>query len=368
MTSVQPPLFTPAQIHMVDLFAGPGGLDVAAHWLGLGVVGIEWDEDACATRRAAGLDTRFSDVRQFGPDDFPEATVLTGGPPCQTYTVAGGGAGRRALDQVLKFLERMVNGEDVMDELANLHGDADPRTGLVLEPLRWLLAAHRSGKPYEAIVLEQVPAVLPVWEAYDKVLRGLGYDVDTGILHTEEFGVPQTRRRAILIARRNGEAKLPNPTHRRYRKGKPQSEGDGRLLPWVSMAEALDRDDQFVVVSNYGTGGVPEARGRRRSDEPSATVTGKIDRNKLYPDDSLSAQPKRFTQDEYGRLQTFPKDYPWSGKRVPQQAGNAIPPRLAAHILAAALGLKFDPADLDNAVRASWDPHPVEPLVPTVRT
>lgn len=365
MTPVQPQLFSSAQIHMVDLFAGPGGLDVAAHWLGLDVVGIEWDEDACATRNAAGLDTRFADVRKYGPKDFPHATVLAGGPPCQTYTVAGGGAGRRALDQVLKFLQRMVNGEDVTDELANLHGDADPRTGLVLEPLRWVLEAHRNDKPYDAVVLEQVPAVLPVWEEYDKVLRGLGYDVDTGILHTEEFGVPQTRRRAILIARREGKAALPTPTHRRYRKGKSQSEGDEKLLPWVSMADALKRDDKFVVVSNYGTGGKPEARGRRRSDEPSATVTGKIDRNKLYPDDSLKAQPAKFTKDEYGRLQTFPIDYPWSGRQIPQQVGNAIPPRLATHILAAALGLKFDIVDLDRAVAAKWDPYPKKPLVST---
>lgn len=367
MTPVQPQLFSSAQIHMVDLFAGPGGLDVAAHWLGLGVVGIEWDKDACQTRQSAGLDTRASDVRAFGPKDFPDATVLAGGPPCQTYTVAGGGAGRRALDEVLKFLQRMVDGDDVTEELANLHGDEDPRTGLVLEPLRWVLEAHRNDKPYEAVVLEQVPAVLPVWEAYGEVLKGLGYSVDLGILHTEEFGVPQTRRRAILIARQNGEAVLPTPTHRRYRKGKPKSEGTADLLPWVSMEDALERNEKFVVVSNYGTGGDPAARGRRRSDEPSATVTGKIDRNKLYSDDSLKKELSRFGKHEYGKLQTFPADYPWSGKHIPQQVGNAIPPRLATHILAAALGLKFDVADLDRAVEAKWDPYPAKPLVSTTQ-
>jgi len=365
MNSVQPPLFSSAQI--VDLFAGPGGLDVAAHWLGKSVTGIEWDDDACATRLAAGIDTRHADVREFGPDDFPHATVLTGGPPCQTYTVAGGGAGRRALDEVLKFLQRVVNREEVKEELAKLHGKDDPRTGLVLEPLRWALAAYDADKPYKSIVLEQVPAVLPVWEAYEKALRNLGYDVETGVLQTEEFGVPQTRRRAILIARLDGEAKLPTPTHRRYRKGKPRDEGDQSLLPWVSMAEALGRKDKFVVVSNYGTGGVPEARGRRQSYEPSATVTGKIDRNKLYRDDSLKSAPTRFTPPEYGRLQTFPRDYPWSGKRIPQQVGNAIPPRLATHILAAALGLKFKPADLDLAVESHWVSDPAKPLVPTTK-
>ncbi len=42
---------------------------------------------------------------------------------------------------------------------------------------------------------------------------------------------------------------------------------------------------------------------------------------------------------EAGRLQTFPEDYPWRGRDIAQQIGNAIPPRLGVHILAAALGL-----------------------------
>ncbi len=41
----------------IDLFAGPGGWDIAAHRLGLRTVGIEWDQAASDTRRAAGLPT-----------------------------------------------------------------------------------------------------------------------------------------------------------------------------------------------------------------------------------------------------------------------------------------------------------------------
>ncbi|MFD0429251.1 DNA cytosine methyltransferase [Streptomyces zhihengii] len=69
---------------------------------------------------------------------------------------------------------------------------------------------------------------------------------------------------------------------------------------------------------------------------PSATVTGKISRNRvLGPGDRTG----RFSPAEAGMLQTFPADFRWAGSDVAQQIGNAIPPVLAAHVLSAALGL-----------------------------
>lgn len=52
-----------------------------------------------------------------------------------------------------------------------------------------------------------------------------------------------------------------------------------------------------------------------------------------------SRELPRFTHSEAGLLQTFPRDYPWSGKDIAQQIGNAIPPLLAKRVLEAALGL-----------------------------
>lgn len=348
MTSVQSnPSLSNAQ--MVDLFAGPGGLDVAARWMGLTVTGIEWDENACATRRAAGLGTVQGDVREYGPKQFPHATILAGGPPCQTYTVAGAGAGRKALDQVLGFLRRMADGEDVTAELASLD---DERTGLVLQPLRWVLEAHSTGEPYRTIILEQVPAVLPVWEAMAAVLESLGYETVTGILHAEEYGVPQTRRRAILIANRYRTPTLPAPTHRRFKRNSGTSLADpSLLLPCRSIGETLTRREPFVLVSNYGTGGDPKARGRRSSAEPAFTVTGKVSRNRLFSND---VELERLRVSEAGMLQTFPADYPWSGKDVSQQIGNAIPPRLAAHVLAAALGTDLIPEFVNRMTKGRW--------------
>ncbi|PJE99176.1 DNA cytosine methyltransferase [Streptomyces carminius] len=327
---------------IVDLFAGPGGLDVAARWLEVPATGVELDSNACATRDAAGLATKQGDVRDFGPSDFPDATVLAGGPPCQTYTVAGNGDGRRALRQIIAFARRMAKGkaEDVAAELSEVA--TDQRTVLVLEPLRWALAALEDGRPYEAIVLEQVQAVLPVWEVIGAVLYEKGYSVDYGILRAEQFGVPQTRRRAVLIARRSGPANLPGVTHRWYRKGTGREEGDRRLHPWVTMGDVLERPKPFEVISNYGTGGDPKARGRRTHDQPAFTVTGKISRNRVV---APGRPDSRFSHAEAGQLQSFPVDYQWCGSDIAQQIGNAVPPVLGIHVLVAALGLGFDSRD-----------------------
>ncbi|MCD2133344.1 DNA cytosine methyltransferase [Rhodococcus qingshengii] len=346
--SAVPSPFETAQ--MVDLFAGPGGLDVAARWLGVPVVGIEWDPNACETRAKAGLLTQPGDVRDFGPELFPAAKYLAGGPPCQTFTVAGSGAGRKALDRVVAFIKRMASDEDISADVRELD---DERTGLVLEPLRWALEANELGRPYEVIILEQVPAVLPVWEAMAEALEGYGYTSKCEVLHTEEFGVPQTRRRAVLVARKGGEPKLPESTHRRYKRGTTRSEGTPGLLEWQTMGDALGERGQFVVISNYGSGGVSSARGRRTSEQPAFTVTGKVSRNRVTT--SQGVETRRFSHSEAGRLQTFPPDYPWSGRDIAQQIGNAIPPRLAAHVLASALfDGKLEDESLTAATDSSW--------------
>ncbi|MCC3311878.1 DNA cytosine methyltransferase [Nocardia africana] len=333
----------------VDLFAGPGGLDVAARWLGRKVYGLEWDADACKTREAAGLNFKCHDVRKFGPENFPTATMLIGGPPCQTFTVAGNGAGRRALDIVLKFIIAMAAGESVQHELARLE---DERTGLVLEPLRWALRAAELGRPYRTIVLEQVPAVLPVWEAMAIVLRDkLQYHVETKVLHTERYGVPQTRRRAVLIATLDGPRSIPQPTHQIFRKSGLRPTDDHHLPACKTMADALPhRTEAFVVISNYGTGGDPKARGVRESTQPSATITGKVSRNKVVS----SGRTDRFSELEAGRLQSFPEDYPWRGGAVAQQIGNAVPPIFGLHVLSAALGCQVTRELAEDIFLLKW--------------
>jgi len=125
------------------------------------------------------------------------------------------------------------------------------------------------------------------------------------------------------------------------------------------MAQALMRDTSFTVISNYGSGGNPRNRGQRTSDEPSSTVTGKVTRNRLQ---FACGGGGRFSLQEAGILQTFPHDFPWSGCDIGQQIGNAIPPRLAVHVLAAALDMQVDDSELDRVVKASWSDSSKTPI------
>lgn len=340
------PLYSP---RIVDLFAGPGGLDVAATWLGVESVGIELDRSACATREAAGLQYINCDVRDIDALEFLDCNVLAGGPPCQTFTVAGNGAGRRQLDLVLHLVRLLGQGRSG-EVKALLSEMDDERTGLVLQPLIWALKRAAFDEPFEAIVLEQVPAVLPVWQAMAEVLRKRGYGVKCDVLYTEEYGVPQTRRRAVMVARYGIPDRLvalPAATHDRFDRRRPVM---GQNVK--SMGEVLPELGEFTVVSNYGSGGVSTARGRRKSSAPSFTVTGKISRNRVVLDDGSEL---RFTPDQAGRLQTFPPKFPWQGRDIPQQIGNAVPPVLAVHVLAAVFGWSDARRDLAlEAVGCDW--------------
>ncbi|MFJ5017209.1 DNA cytosine methyltransferase [Streptomyces griseoluteus] len=377
---------------VLDLFAGPGGLDVAAHKLEIPSLGIEWDKSACLTRYAAGLNTLHADVSAVRREAFeslpPEINVLAGGPPCQTYSVAGHGAGREALKEVERYIDQLVAGkpDEEIDEDLKRFSD-DPRTALVLEPLRYAIQATRSpsreNRPYDVIVLEQVPTVAPVWRHYADVLENQGlpdgtkYKAVVGVLATETYGVPQTRSRAVLIARRVGlgEPSLPEETHHAYvpkqwsrRSERTESqvhqptldesgtaetekllaETGERPRPkpkqrWKSMGDVLrdhGRPTPFLVRSNYGSSGDPKRRGVRTDQQPAATVTGRISRFVVFEhlNECVVHEAARFSMNEAGILQSFPPGYPWSGTAQAQQVGNAVPPAFGMHMLSAALG------------------------------
>lgn len=265
------PDFHSEEPHATDVFGGAGGWDVAARQLGLAALGVEWDVAACMTRRAAGLLTVEGDVRDFHPLDFDRVPGFIASPPCQTFSAAGKGAGRAALDTVYQLTKTLQARQSVDFSVLS-----DERTRLVLEPLRWVLAALDNDRPYEWIAFEQVPTVLPVWEYMAEIFRREGYHVATGKLSAEQYGVPQTRKRAFLIAHLDREVSLPAPTHRPYKRGVGKHEGDQGLLPWLSMADAIGwgmTHRPYPTIAS-GIAGRPGPREGRRLRRPKADLRG----------------------------------------------------------------------------------------------
>lgn len=416
---------------VVDLFAGPGGWSHALSVVGVRDIGLEWDAWACKTRAAVGQLTIQTDVALYPVRPFVGRTRgFIASPPCQAWSMAGKRLGLVDQPLVHQAVADLAAGRDTRAAL--LVACRDERSLLAAEPMRYLHALNTVGEP-EWVVMEEVPDVLPLWRQYAAILRTWGFSAWTGILNAADYGVPQTRKRAILLASRARTAEPPPPTHAKA--AEPESLfGPGRAR-WVSMAEALGwgATDRPVptVCAGGGPGGGPEpfpsgsrktltdarARGTwtpratefapasrregsgraarhgarenrpahtpaptftaeahrwswslrsnnqanatvRRADEPAGTLffgdranecTWVADTTSGLPDGKQRSAPEpiKISAREAGVLQSFPADYPWQGNKGQQfsQIGNAVPPRLAAHLLAPHLNKPFNPDD-----------------------
>jgi DNA (cytosine-5)-methyltransferase 1 len=200
-----------ARYTLVDLFAGCGGMTRGFVDSGryTPIFAVEVEEYAARTYGANFGASHIEQRKIEEVERFPEADVVVGGPPCQGFS--------------------LLNRERVGFERRSLW--------------REYLRALRESRP-AAFVMENVPQLLNsqeyldfkrAAEKSDPTAGALGYRVEGRILNAADYGVPQRRRRAIVIGVREGDVPWPEQTHWDPEKGVPL-QGE----PWRTFADAVE--------------------------------------------------------------------------------------------------------------------------------
>ncbi len=332
---------------MIDLFAGCGGLTLGFVDSGQfdPILAVEMDRDAADTyelnfgehivRNEDGSPARLEDVPAY-----PKADIVVGGPPCQGFSPL------------------------------NMRGVGLERRGLWREYLK----ALKQAEP-RIFVMENVPELLKSAEylAFKAEAERLDYTVEGNILNAADYGVPQTRRRAIVIGVKDGNPIWPKQTHHAPAEALP--DGSDRWRTFQDAVEGLPlqptgqnwhnaRNPKPVSMERYET--IPgEGEGRfelaaRRPDiTPNCWLrkkTGSTDvfgrlwwnrpaftiRTEFYkPEKGRYLHPSQhrpITVREAARCQTFPDNFQFPASQsmtsVAKQIGNAVPPRLAVRLAA----------------------------------
>lgn len=245
---------------------------------------------------------------------------------------------------------------------ANKLKGIDKRKDLLLE-----FAKHVERHKPHAIIMENVPGMLskgePILDNFIETLAKNGYQVQHRgkIMDAKDFGVPQTRRRLILLAAKGKKVEYPTPTHgpNRGRKYRTVQQAIGHL-PSLAAGEThnsipnhvarnlskVNQDRLSSIPMDGGSrtswpqnlwlechkrhGGHKDVYGRMKWDDPSPTLTCRC--NSISNGRFGHPQQNRaISLREAACLQSFDSDYIFYGMSDPiaAQIGNAIPPKLS---------------------------------------
>jgi DNA (cytosine-5)-methyltransferase 1 len=160
-----------ARFTFVDLFAGIGGIRIGFESAGGQCVFSSEKDDACQKMYEANFGERpYGDITKIDAKDLPEHDILTGGFPCQPFSIIGTGRGFADTRGTLFFdIERILI-------------EKKPKAFLLENVKR--LKAHDGGKTFSVIM---------------DCLENLGYFVHHKILNGLDFGVPQKRERVVIV-------------------------------------------------------------------------------------------------------------------------------------------------------------------------
>lgn len=315
--------FVPPAPTVLDAFAGPGGWDVGAAIIGMDsstLLGIEIDELAAAAATGAGFRRMVADIVTVDPLDYPQVTGFICSTPCPTFSNGGLRQGIAELQIVLDVITHAgsegcdCSWEEIAEELS---AASDPRTALAAQTIRFALGLPN----LQWLAFEQVAndSTVFMFEDIAAELMSVGFEgVDVFTLDAADLGLPMRRKRTFLVAN------YYEPTCR------ADSFPPCVKLPQRSMAQAM----------GWAAGEKIRTRGNRRATGGnlfSADGTGwcVTEKARSWTRESTGEQ---LSAADVGRLQGFPRDYPWTGSRSRQfhQLADVVAPPAAAAVLGTA--------------------------------
>lgn len=194
-------------IKVVSLFSGGGGLDLGFISAGYEVIwAIDNNSNAVSTYKTnIGDHIICKDINQIDIDTIPHADVVIGGPPCQSFSLAGN---RNVEDERGQLVWKYIH---IIESI-------EPKA-FVFENVIGLLSAKNSKG-------EKIIELLKI------AFKNIGYTINQKIINAADYGIPQKRKRIIIVGLKNGiEFEFPEATH---------SENGGAKLKYVTVEEALD--------------------------------------------------------------------------------------------------------------------------------
>lgn len=316
-------------MNIISLFSGAGGLDLGFKKSGFNTVWAnEFDKKIWATFRRnfpeTNLDTRS--IVNVSNDDIPSCDGIIGGPPCQSWSEAGSGRG--------------IN---------------DNRGQLFLDYIRILEA-----KKPKFFVAENVAGILhqkhsEAFNSFIRAFENCGYRVSINLVDANDYNVPQTRMRVIIVGYRNDiKKKFKFPKANKYRPVLKDAIWDLRLAKAAKEHNKTNGSNLYIANHEYMIGGFSTmymSRNRvRQWDEPSFTIQAGGRHAPIHPQapkmqfvsqnvrifvPNHEESYRRLSVRECARIQTFPDDFIFIYEDIAdgyKMIGNAVPVNLAQAI------------------------------------